>query len=120
MTYAYTYAYRTDSARLVKWVTENNRPPNIIHDRELRNLLTAGRPTIHLPSRDTISRDIKAAFEKCQDRVAKLLQVSLILPLFIDFVINCILLGTPRPSPLRHRRLDVSKSPRFRCMDRSP
>jgi hypothetical protein len=74
----YAYAYCAYSARLVKWVTENNRPLNIINDRELRNLLTAGRPSIHLPSHDTISRDIKAAFEKCRDRVAKLLQVSLV------------------------------------------
>ena len=30
---------------LVKWVTENNRPINVIKDRELRDLLTAGRFT---------------------------------------------------------------------------
>jgi hypothetical protein len=63
------------SAHLVKWITENNRPVNIINDRELRNLLTAGRPSIELPSNRTISRDINASFEKCQARVAKLLQV---------------------------------------------
>jgi len=74
----YTYAYFSDSARLVKWVTENNRPMNIINDRELHKLLTAGRPSIHLPSCYTISRDINAAFEKCRDRVAKLLQVHLL------------------------------------------
>ena len=81
----YAYAYCAYSARLVKWVTENNRPLNIINDRELHNLLTAGRPSIHLPSHDTILRDIKAAFEKCRDRVAKLLQVSL--------VNNCLLIS---------------------------
>jgi hypothetical protein len=63
------------SAHLVKWITENNRPVNIINDRELRNLLTAGRPSVELPSNRTISRDINASFEKCQMRVAKLLQV---------------------------------------------
>jgi hypothetical protein len=63
------------SAHLVKWITENNRPINIINDRELRDLLTAGRPSIQLPSTFTISRDIFASFEKCRNRVAKLLQV---------------------------------------------
>lgn len=64
----------TYSAHLVKWITENNRPVNIINDRELRDLLMAGRPSIQLPSNYTISRDINASFEKCQERVAKLLQ----------------------------------------------
>jgi hypothetical protein len=62
------------SAHLVKWVTENNRPVNIINDRELQNLLTAGWPGVNLPSNRTISRDINASFLKCHDRVAKLLQ----------------------------------------------
>ena len=65
-----------NSAHLVKWITENNRPANIINDRELRDLLMAGRPTVVLPSNNTISRDITASFEKCRKRIAKLLQVS--------------------------------------------
>jgi len=64
-----------NSAHLVKWVTENNRPINIINDRELRDLLTAGRPSIQLPGNTTISRDINASFEKCRERIAKLLEV---------------------------------------------
>jgi hypothetical protein len=63
------------SAHLVKWLTENNRPINIINDRELRELLTAGRPSIQLPTNPTILRDIHMSFEKCQVRIAKLLQV---------------------------------------------
>ena len=61
-------------AHLVKWVTENNRLANIINDRELRDLLTAGRPSVELPSNKTISRDINTSFEKCRARIAKLLQ----------------------------------------------
>ena len=75
--FMYPRAYCAYSARLVKWVTENNRPVNIINDQELHNLLTVGRPSTHLPSDDTISRDFNAAYEKCRDRVVKLLQVSL-------------------------------------------
>jgi hypothetical protein len=55
-----------NSAHLVKWVTENNRPANIINDCELQDLLTAGRPSVELPSNQTISRDINASFEKCR------------------------------------------------------
>jgi hypothetical protein len=58
----------------MKWVTESNRPVNIVNDRELCDLLTAGRPSINLPSNDTISKDIDAAFKKCRDHIAKLLQ----------------------------------------------
>jgi hypothetical protein len=59
---------------LVKWITENNRPANIINDHELRDLLTAGRPSVDLLSNNTISRDINTSFEKCQERIAKLLK----------------------------------------------
>jgi hypothetical protein len=61
-------------ARLVKWVTENNRPTNIVNDRELEQLLTAGRPHIKIPSTATLSRDVKACFKKCRERVGKLLK----------------------------------------------
>jgi hypothetical protein len=61
-------------ARLVKWVTENNRPTNIVNDRELEQLLTAGRPHIKIPSSTTVSRDIEACFKKCRERIGKLLK----------------------------------------------
>jgi hypothetical protein len=62
------------SAHLVKWITKNNRPVNIINDHKLRNLFTAGWPSIELPSNRTISQDIHASFKKCWERIAKLLQ----------------------------------------------
>lgn len=61
-------------AHLIKWVTENNRPINVINNRELCNLLTAGQLNITLPSSNSISCDIQASFEKCQECIAKLLQ----------------------------------------------
>ena len=64
------------SAHLVKWITKNNRPVNIINDQELCDLLTAGQPSIELPSNKTISYDINASFEKCWDCISKLLNVS--------------------------------------------
>jgi hypothetical protein len=66
------------SSHLVKWITESNRPIHIVKDRELQDLLTAGRPHIQIPSPRTISRDIKLTFEACRERIGKLLQVSLL------------------------------------------
>ena len=60
---------------LVKWITEYNRPSNIINDQELHELLTAGRPKVELPTRIAISQDIKACFNKCRDSITKLLCV---------------------------------------------
>jgi hypothetical protein len=58
----------------VKWITESNRPANVINDRELQELLTAGRPKLSLPSLTTLLRDIHASFDKCRERIAKLLR----------------------------------------------
>jgi hypothetical protein len=46
---------------------------SIIRDRELSELLLAGRPQLSLPSPQTISRDIKASFECCHERIKTLL-----------------------------------------------
>jgi hypothetical protein len=67
------------SAHIVRWITENNRPANVVNDRELRELLTAGRPNIVLPGPITVTRDIKACFDTCRDRIAKLLHVCFCL-----------------------------------------
>ena len=70
------------SAHLVRWITENNQPVHIINDQELCELLTAGWLKIELPGHVTISRDIKACFAKCHDRICKLLQVRNCHPFF--------------------------------------
>ena len=63
----------------MKWVTESNRPVNIVNDRELHDLLMASRPSINIPLNDTILKDIDAAFKKCQDCIAKLPQEHLVV-----------------------------------------
>jgi hypothetical protein len=102
---------------LVRWITANNCPMNIINDQDLRILLMAGRPTICLLSSDTIARDIFAAFEICQDHIATLLKVSLFNN--HTFVTNCILLGIHWPHPHCYRCLDVPKPLHFHHMDPS-
>ena len=60
-------------ARIVKWVTECNRPAEVLSDTELRSLLTAGRPKVEIPSPATVRHDINAAFEKARERICALL-----------------------------------------------
>jgi hypothetical protein len=62
------------SAHIAKWVAENNCPANIVSNPELIELLMTGRPAIKIPSPNTIQRDVKAAYEKCHQRIGKLLQ----------------------------------------------
>ncbi|KAJ7275136.1 hypothetical protein C8J57DRAFT_1062643 [Mycena rebaudengoi] len=50
------------------------RPPHLINDRGFRTLMTAGRPTLQLPSGQTVSRDIQMSFIKCKSTIDNLLQ----------------------------------------------
>ena len=63
------------SARLIRWITEANWPLKIVQDRQLQDLLTAGRPELKVPGRSTVARDLKAVYERSADRVKKLLMV---------------------------------------------
>ena len=55
-------------------MAESNRPANIVSDPELIDLLTTGHPHLKVPSPNTVRRDVKAAYEKCRERIMKLLQ----------------------------------------------
>ncbi|KAH0826014.1 hypothetical protein J3R83DRAFT_7493, partial [Lanmaoa asiatica] len=63
----------SNNAKLVQWITENNRPSNIVNGCALHDLLLAGRPNTQLPSQPTMSWGIKSLFAKCQERIEKLL-----------------------------------------------
>ncbi|KAJ7902586.1 hypothetical protein B0H14DRAFT_2329133, partial [Mycena olivaceomarginata] len=60
-------------ACIVCWITEANRPLNIVADRQLQDLLIAGRPELTVPSRSTAARDLKAVYERSAHRIKKLL-----------------------------------------------
>ena len=62
------------SAHIAKWVAESNRPANVVSDPELINLLTIGHPHLKVPSPNTVQHDVKVAYEKCRERITKLLQ----------------------------------------------
>lgn len=64
-------------AELVRWVCENKRPFHIVKDRGFQSLMKTGRPGYRLPSRETVSRDVKQVFCRVRRRIAKMLQVGL-------------------------------------------
>ncbi len=51
------------------------RPFKIVEDRGFKKLMKTGRPGYYLPSKETVSRDVKAVFAKCRQRIATMLQV---------------------------------------------
>jgi len=55
-------------------VAESNRPAAVVSDPELINLLTTGHPHLKVPSPNTVRRDVKAAYERCRQRITKLLR----------------------------------------------
>ncbi|KAK7040040.1 dimer-Tnp-hAT domain-containing protein [Favolaschia claudopus] len=61
-------------AHIVQWVTESTRPPHLANDRGFRTLMTAGRPALHVPSGQTVTRDIYNSFIKCKETIDKLLR----------------------------------------------
>ncbi len=64
------------SAEFVRWVAESNRPFQIVNDRGFRSLMKTGRPEYHIPSAETLSRDVKNVFVRVRERISKMLRVS--------------------------------------------
>ena len=63
------------SIEFVRWVTENNRPFQIVNDRGFQSLMKTGRPECYIPSLETISHDVKSVFIRVRACIAKGLQV---------------------------------------------
>lgn len=57
-------------------MSENKRPFSIVNDRGFQSLMKTGRPEYHLPSAETVSRDVKDVFVRVRKRIAKILQVN--------------------------------------------
>lgn len=58
---------------IVKWVTESMRPFSIVEDQEFHTLMKTGR-ICHIPSADTVARDVKQVFKKTKARISTFLQ----------------------------------------------
>jgi hypothetical protein len=64
-------------AEIVRWVSENKRPFAIIKDRGFQSLMKTGRPDYHIPSPETVSRDVKNVFIRVRKQIAHMLQVRI-------------------------------------------
>ena len=61
---------------IVRWVAESLRPFSIVEDRGFQSLMKTSRPAYYIPSRWTVSRDVRLVFARTQSHIAKMLQVS--------------------------------------------
>ena len=67
---------RNNSAEIVRWVAESKRPFQIVNDRGFQSLMKTGRPEYHIPSVQTVSRDVRRVFIHARKRIATMLQVK--------------------------------------------
>jgi hypothetical protein len=63
------------TAEFVCWVTESNRPFQIVNNHGFWALMKIGRPKYYIPSAETLSRDVKNVFVHVCGQIAKSLQV---------------------------------------------
>jgi hypothetical protein len=61
------------------------RPLSIVEDEGFKTLMKTGRPNYKLPKRVTVTRDMNQVFKKTKKRMAKLLQVSIVVGIFTLF-----------------------------------
>lgn len=61
----------------MRWVAKSLRPISIVEDEGLQCLMKTGRIGYWMPSKTTVSRDIKNVFKNVRARLAKLLNVSI-------------------------------------------
>jgi len=66
---------RFHSAEIVRWVAESKRPFQIVNDPGFQSLMKTGGPLYHIPSMQTVSRDVKNVFVRVRQRIATMLQV---------------------------------------------
>jgi hypothetical protein len=59
---------------------------NLVKDNEFIQLMKAGRPGTSIPTPITVGRDIKLSFEKCRERIDKILKVRLIFNVILLYL----------------------------------
>ena len=62
----------------VRWVAESMRPMTMINDPAFHRLMKTGRPQYRLPSSRTTTRDGNVVFHRVKERIARMLQVSIV------------------------------------------
>src|SRR5271163_3361307 len=90
-------------AEIVHWVSESKRPFKIVTDHAFRSLMKTGRPEYHIPSAETVSRDVRHPFVNVQKCLAKILQVSIMTYVFLIINSPSVTAGTRRGTELCDR-----------------
>jgi hypothetical protein len=92
--------------KIALWVARRHRPFAIVEDDELIEIFMDLNNKVEVPSRFTVSRDVKEIFELSRKRVAEILKVRAIIS--SRFSSEDICLGIPgKTTPLR-RWLDFA------------
>ncbi|TEB32875.1 hypothetical protein FA13DRAFT_1595398, partial [Coprinellus micaceus] len=68
------HTYEERRVECIRWVAEAMRPCTIVDDRAFQSLMKTGRPTIRIPSSQTVAHDVHFVFERVKARVAKMLK----------------------------------------------
>lgn len=64
-------------AEIVHWVSESQRPFEIVGDHRFLSLMKTGRPGYHLPHPRTVAHDVRQVFSRTKQQIAEMLQVSI-------------------------------------------
>ncbi|KAH9957491.1 hypothetical protein BC827DRAFT_1137886 [Russula dissimulans] len=64
-------------AHIAQWCAKSNWPMNIVRDHQFKVLMKTGRPGTMIPSPMTVSCNIKIVFERCRERINKILKEHL-------------------------------------------
>src|SRR5271168_102923 len=89
-------------AEIVRWGSESKQPFKIVTDRAFCSLMKTGRPEYPIPSAETVSRDVRNVFVNVRKRLAKILQVSTMIYVFLIIDSPSVTAGTHRRTELRN------------------
>jgi hypothetical protein len=67
-------------------VAESMRSMKIVDDAGFHRLMKTGRPQYRIPSTRTVARDVHVVFKRVKERIAKMLQVSILF--YYDMIIK--------------------------------
>ena len=65
------------SAEIMRWVSENLRPFDVVNDRGFQSLMKMGCPEYYIPSPSTVACDARQVFLNARQQLSKVLQVCL-------------------------------------------
>ena len=65
------------SAEIMRWVSENLRPFDVVNDQGFQSLMKMGCPEYYIPSPSTVACDARQVFLNARQQLSKVLQVCL-------------------------------------------